>query len=108
LKTSFDPDAELVNGEIEERSGCEYDHNVVQREILFRFHQHDKEWQTRTIQEQRTRLNSLNVRIPDVSVWPRNVPVEPVFTHPQLIAVEVATYLGRRPLAACGLGLLGR
>ncbi len=50
---------------------------------------HDKEWQTRTIQEQRTRLGADVVRIPDVSVWRRSVPIQPVFTHPPLIVVEV-------------------
>lgn len=89
LATSYEPDAEYVNGDIEERNVGEYDHSVVQRAILLWFHVHDKEWQTRTIQEQRTRLASGNVRIPDVSVWRRSVPVEPVFTHPQLVAIEV-------------------
>ncbi len=67
----------------------EYDHSVVQWAIVDWFRRHDKEWQTRTIQEQRTRFNSGNVRIPDVRVWNRSVPVQPIFTHPQLIAVEV-------------------
>jgi Uma2 family endonuclease len=89
LMSSYEPDAEFVNGEVEERAVGEYDHNVVQRAILLWFHLHDKEWQTRTIQEQRTRLKSGNVRIPDVSVWPRSTPVQAVFTSPQLIAVEV-------------------
>lgn len=89
LKTPFEPDAEFVNGEVEERNGGEYEHSVVQRAILIWFHQHDENWQTRTLQEQRTRLRSGNVRIPDVSVWRRDVPVEPVFSHLQLIAIEV-------------------
>jgi Uma2 family endonuclease len=67
----------------------EYDHNTAQREILLWFHLHDKAWQTRTIQEQRTLFASGNVRVPDVSVWRRDVPVQPVFDQPQLIAVEV-------------------
>jgi Uma2 family endonuclease len=89
LATSYEPDAEYVRGEIEERSVGEYDHNVVQRAILLWFHLRDKQWQTRSTQEQRTRLNSDTVRIPNVSVWPRSAPVEPVFSHPQLIVVEV-------------------
>jgi Uma2 family endonuclease len=89
LTTSYEPDAEFVNGEIEERAVGEYDHNVVQRAILIWFFNHDKQWKTRTVQEQRTRLNSDTVRIPDVSVFPRDIPVEPVFSHPQLIVVEV-------------------
>ena len=89
LKTPYEPDAEFVNGEVEERNVGEYDHNVVQWAILDWFRRHDKSWKTRTIQEQRTRLSSGNVRIPDVSVWSRDVPVERVFSHPQLIAIEV-------------------
>ena len=61
----------------------------MQRETLLWFHHHDKTWQTRTIQEQKTRLSNGNVRIPDVSVWKRDVPVQPVFDQPQFIAVEV-------------------
>lgn len=89
LLTSYEPDAEFVRGEVEERNVGEYDHSTVQRAILLWFHQHDKEWQTRTLQEQRTRLNSDTVRVPDVSVWARSVPVEPVFSNPQLIVIEV-------------------
>jgi len=89
LRTQFEPDAEYVCGEVQERNAGEYAHNTVQREILSWFRQHDKAWQTRTIQEQRTRFSNGNVRIPDVSVWKRDVPVQPVFDQPQLIAVEV-------------------
>jgi Uma2 family endonuclease len=89
LRTQYEPDAELVAGEVQERNVGEYEHNTVQGEILFWFRSHDKTWRTRSIQEQRTRLNSGNVRIPDVSVWKREVPVRPVFDQPQLVAVEV-------------------
>jgi len=89
LRTPFEPDAEYVGGEVQERNMGEYDHNTVQREILLWFHSHDKAWQIRTIQEQRTRFSNGDVRIPDVSVWHRDVPVQPVFDQPQLIAVEV-------------------
>jgi Uma2 family endonuclease len=89
LKTSYEPDAEFVNGEIEVRAVGEYDHSIVQWAILDWFRRRDKQWQTRTLQEQRTRLNSDTVRVPDVSVWARTVPIEPVFSHPQLIVVEV-------------------
>jgi Uma2 family endonuclease len=89
LQTPFEPDAEYVRGEVQERSIGEYEHNTVQRAILLWFHLRDKAWQTRTIQEQRTRLTSGNVRLPDVSVWKRDVPAQPVFDQPQVIAVEV-------------------
>lgn len=89
LRTVYEPDAELVGGEVEERNAGEYLHNLTQRAILFWFYQHESEWQIRSIQEQRTRLPWGTVRIPDISVWPSQVPPEPVFTTPQLIAIEV-------------------
>ena len=89
LKTIYEPDAEYIDGEIEERNVGEYDHNAVQKAILFWFTRHEKEWRIRSIQEQRTRLNPTRVRIPDVSVFARELPIEQVFTRPQLIAVEV-------------------
>lgn len=89
LRTPFEPDADYVSGEVQERNVGEYEHNTVQWAILSWLRQHDKAWRTRTVQEQRTRLTNGNVRIPDVSVWNRDVPVRAVFDHPQLIAVEV-------------------
>jgi hypothetical protein len=41
LHSTFEPDAEYVNGEIEQRNVGEYDHNAVQKAILLWFDQHD-------------------------------------------------------------------
>ena len=89
LKTPYEPDAEYVNGEIEERNVGEYDHSTVQFAIVEWLRRHDKAWQTRSIQEQRTRLSPDHVRVPDVGVWARDLPVQPVFSHAPLIAIEV-------------------
>lgn len=89
LHTSYNPDVDYVDGEIEERNVGEYDHNMVQRAILFWFYLHEKDWNIRSVQEQRTRMGAATVRIPDVSVFSRDLPIEQVFTRPQLIAVEV-------------------
>lgn len=89
LASCYEPDADFVNGIVEERCLGEYAHQVTQRTLIHWFRTHDKTWQTRSLQEQRTRLDSDTVRVPDISVWARSVPIEPVFTHPQLIVVEV-------------------
>ena len=89
LHTSYDPDAEYVDGEIEERSVGEWDHNVVQGFVWLWFIEHNKKWRTRAVLEQRTLLTPRRVRIPDVSVFRRELPIEQVFTYPQLIAIEV-------------------
>jgi len=89
LHTSYEPDVEYIEGELEERNVGEYEQNIVQRGILFWFFRRDKEWGIRTLQEQRTRLGPSRYRIPDISVFPRNTPVETVFTSPQMIAIEI-------------------
>ena len=89
LSTAYEPDMDYVDGELEERNVGEYEHNVVQKRILFWFDRRAKEWRIRAIQEQRTRLGASRVRIPDVSVFSRDLPIEQVFTRPQLIAIEV-------------------
>jgi Uma2 family endonuclease len=89
LKTTYEPDAEYIDGEIEERNVGEHDHNTVQMALLLWFHRNSKEWKIRVVPEQRTRMSSTRVRIPDVSVFSRDLPIEQVFTRPQLIAVEV-------------------
>jgi Uma2 family endonuclease len=89
LSTVYEPDMDYVDGELEDRHVGEYEHDVVQKRILFWFDRRAKEWRLRAIQEQRTRLGETRVRIPDVSVFSRDLPIEQVFTRPQLIAVEV-------------------
>jgi Uma2 family endonuclease len=96
LTTSYRPDVDYVDGVLEDRNVGEYDHNVVQMAILFWFHQHGREWRIRAIQEQRTRVASTKVRIPDVCVFSREAPIEQVFARPQLIAIEVLSPEDRR------------
>lgn len=89
LHTVYRPDVEYVDGEIEERNVGEYDHSTVQFEMTRWFREHGKVWKIRAIQEQRTLLNVRRVRIPDVSVSRRELPIEQVFVTPQLVAIEV-------------------
>src|ERR1700679_952292 len=49
------PDVEYVDGELEERNVGEFDHNMIQRAVLFWFYLHEKEWGIRAIQKPRTR-----------------------------------------------------
>ena len=96
LTTPYQPDVDYVDGVLEDRNVGEYDHNAVQMAILIWFHQHGREWRIRSIQEQRTKVASTKVRIPDVCVFSRDVPIEQVFTKPQLIAIEVLSPEDRR------------
>lgn len=89
LTTAYESDVDYVDGVLEERHGGEYDHNIVQRAIMIWFYLREKAWRIRSIQEQRTKVEATRVRIPDVSVFSRDTPIEQVFKKPQLIAIEV-------------------
>ncbi len=96
FSTVYEPDCDYVDGVLEERNVGEYDHNIVQRALLFWFYTRERAWRIRAIQEQRTRVAFTKVRLPDVCVFLRGTPIEQVFTKPQLIAVEVLSPEDRR------------
>jgi Uma2 family endonuclease len=89
LRTAYEPDAEYVDGEIEERNVGEYSHSAVQKALLIWFYLRGKTWKVDAIQEQRIRLSPTRFRIPDVCVFWRDLPIEQVFTKPPLICIEV-------------------
>jgi len=89
LNSSYEPDAEYVEGVIEERPMGEWNHANWQAAILefFRSHRHD--WNIRAAAELRIQVSAGNFRVPDVTVTDRNLPVEQVITHPPIAVFEV-------------------
>jgi Uma2 family endonuclease len=89
LSTSYRPDCDYVDGEVRERNVGEYPHSNLQAclVIWFGIRQHD--WNIRVLPEQRVRVSSRQYRIPDVCVLKREQPIEPVFTQPPLICIEI-------------------
>jgi Uma2 family endonuclease len=89
LSTSYEPDAEYVNGAIEERPMGEYDHSSWQRALVLWFSQHEGEWGVRTRPELRVQVSKGNFRVPDVAVLDRNLPIEQVITRPPVAVIEI-------------------
>jgi Uma2 family endonuclease len=89
LATSYRPDCEYVDGEVEERNLGEHEHATIQGAVLIWFGQHAKEWGIRAVPEQRIRAGAKNYRVPDVTVFPKDQPIEKVYTRPPLLVVEV-------------------
>jgi Uma2 family endonuclease len=87
--SEYEPDAEYVDGEIEERPMGEFDHNAWQQAIQLWFWQHAKEWNTRVVPEQRIRVAQTRFRVPDVTVLDRSRPIEQIVTHPPIAVFEV-------------------
>ena len=89
LSTTYRPDVDYVDGEIEERNLGEFDHADLQTQIssLLRIKQQD--WGVRVVVETRVRVSPTRVRIPDVCVLSADLPRERIITHPPLLCVEV-------------------
>jgi Uma2 family endonuclease len=89
LRSSYEPDAEYVDGTIEERSMGEFDHASWQQAIQLWFRQHEKEWGIRVRPGLRIQVAATRYRVPDVTVLDRSRPIEQIITHPPLAVFEV-------------------
>jgi Uma2 family endonuclease len=89
LNTSYRPDVDYVDGEIEERNLGEFDHADLQTQISNLLRNHQNDWGVRVVVETWVRVSPTRVRIPDVCVLSASLPRERVISHPPLLCVEV-------------------
>ncbi len=89
LRTSFHPDCDFVDGEVQERNWGEFDHAAVQAFLTSWFYQHRHDWALQVLPEMRIRVSERRVRIADVCLVSRSQPVEQVLTHPPLAVIEI-------------------
>jgi len=89
LRSSFDPDAEYVDGQIEERAVGENDHSAWQGAICAWFQQQTKEGQIRVRPELRVPVAPATFLVPDVTLLDRNQPIEKIATHPPVAVFEI-------------------
>ncbi len=89
LHSSYSPDCDYVDGELQERNAGELDHADVQTALALWFRSHDKEWNTRTVVELRMQVAPTRFRIADVCLLSRSEPAEQVPTRPPLAIIEI-------------------
>lgn len=89
LSTSYRPDRDLIDGQLIERNVGEYDHSNLQGALITWFTNRRREWNIRVLPEQRVRVSATRFRIPDVCIISRDQGIEPVFTKPPLVCIEV-------------------
>jgi Uma2 family endonuclease len=89
LRTSYEPDAEFVDGRIEERPMGEKDHNWLQRKLLFLLNTPACEPYFDCIQEQRVRVDDETVRVPDLVILRDPDPDQQVVTSAPLLCIEI-------------------
>jgi Uma2 family endonuclease len=104
LRTSYKPDVDFVDGEIEERNVGTYDHARIQSLISAMFISNEDAWLTETVVEQRIRVSATRVRICDVAILRADVPHEPVTATPPLICIEILSPEDRLARAQVVLG----
>jgi Uma2 family endonuclease len=88
LQTVFRPDREYIDGEIRERNVGKYEHARLQALLTAWFYQHESEWSTIVVTEQRVRVSATRVRVPDVALLPPGNHPE-VISDPPMLVVEI-------------------
>jgi Uma2 family endonuclease len=89
LRTSYRPDADLVDGQIEERNLGEFEYATLQAGIVSFFWARRKQWNIQPVTEQRIRVSEDKVRIADVALLRADAPREKVTQTPPLICIEI-------------------
>jgi Uma2 family endonuclease len=89
LKTSYDPDLEFVDGELRERNVGKTDHARVQALLAMWFGAHEQEWRIVVTTEQRIRVATDRVRIPDVTLVRPGALNEDVLSVAPLCVIEI-------------------
>jgi len=89
LATSYHPDRDYVDGEVQERNLGEFEHAAIQAFLTSWFFAHRHEWQLHVLPEMRLRVTSERVRVPDVCLVRRDQPIEQVITRPPLAVLEI-------------------
>jgi Uma2 family endonuclease len=84
LSTSYQPDVDYVDGEIEERNVGEIEHSRLQGRIFIMLTQ----LRMRAFVEARLRVSATRFRVPDVLAY-ETVPNESVFVTPPNLCVEI-------------------
>jgi Uma2 family endonuclease len=89
LRSSYEPDAEYVDGQIEERPMGENDHSAWQKAIVYWFEKQAREAQIRVRPELHVQVTPNNFLVPDVTLLDRNRPIEQIVTHPPIAVFEI-------------------
>ena len=89
LATTYRPDRELLDGQLVERNVGEYDHSNLLSAVIGWIGNRQREWNVRVLIAQRIRVRPGRFRVPDVCVLSRDQAIEPVFTKPPLVCIEI-------------------
>jgi len=89
LRSEYEPDAEYIDGAIQERPVGEDDHSAWQGAICAWFSAHADQWKIRVRPELRVQVKEENYLVPDVSILNAAHPRERIAVTPPMAVFEV-------------------
>jgi Uma2 family endonuclease len=89
LTSTYQPDREYDEGELQERNLGERPHSILQREFVVYLHSLRKRLGIAVFVGQRIRIAPQKYRIPDVCVYLEPAPRDGIFNTPPFIAIEI-------------------
>lgn len=89
LATSYHPDCDYIDGEVEERNLGEREHARLQTALILWLGPKVKAWNLEVLVEQRVRVSERRVRIPDVCLVSLDAPYEKVIATPPFAVIEI-------------------
>ncbi len=87
--SDYEPDAEFVDGFVEERPMGEFGQSSWQYALLQWFGQHAKEWEIRVRPELRVQVAATRYRVPDVVVFDKSLSIKRILIHTPIAVFEV-------------------
>ena len=89
LATSFRPDRDFVDGELQERNLGKRPHGRTQGRLFAFLFQREGQWGICPIIEQRVQIGPTRFRVPDLCVLLASDPVEPIVHQAPFLCVEI-------------------
>jgi Uma2 family endonuclease len=89
LATSYRPDCDYVDGEIQERNLGEQPHSQTQVNLASFLHQRRSKWGIRVLTEQRVQVSETRFRVPDVCALLASDPRDPIVRKAPFLCIEI-------------------
>jgi len=89
LRTSYSPDCDYVDGEVQERNLGEQDHSDIQTRLVELLSAPSNKSYVRVNSEIRVQVGATRFRVPDVCVRRRAVPSEQIIRQAPLLCIEI-------------------
>jgi Uma2 family endonuclease len=89
LHTSYEPECEYIDGELQETNVGELDHSRVQMAIAAWFFQHQKDWNLEVLPAVRVQASARRFRVPDLALLPAGNEESRIVRQPPLVVIEI-------------------